>query len=70
VPATVPRAAGILVSPEDDLAVAEALRTLLDDPARWREMSDAAFAHARGLPSWDDTARRVAEAIRQASEGR
>jgi len=70
VPATVPRAAGILVPPEDTLAVAEALRALLEDAAKRQEMSDAAFAHARSLPSWDDTARRVAEAIGQASEGR
>jgi len=70
VPATVPRAAGLLVPPDDPQAVAESLRALLDDPAKRRRMSDAAFAHARGLPSWDDTARRVAKAIRQASEGR
>ncbi len=69
VPATVPCAAGMLVPPDDPQAVAEALREMLDDPARRREISDAAFAHARSLPGWDDTARRVAEAIRQASEG-
>ena len=69
VPATVPRAAGTLVPPDDPQAVAAALRELLDDPARRKTMSDAAFAHAQGLPSWDDTARRVAEAIHQASEG-
>lgn len=70
VPATVPRAAGILVPPDDAPAVAAALRMLLDDAAKRQEMSDAAFAHAQSLPGWDDTARRVAEAIRQASEGR
>jgi len=43
---------------------------LLDDPAKRRTLGDAAFAHAQGLPSWDDTARRVAEAIREASEDR
>jgi len=70
VPATVPRAAGILVPPDDAAALADALRTLLDDPAKRRTLGDAAFAHAQGLPSWDDTARRVAEAIREASEDR
>ncbi len=69
VPATVPRAAGTLVLPDDPKAVAAALRELLNDPARRRTMSNAAFAHAQRLPGWDDTARRVAEAIRQASEG-
>jgi len=68
VPATVPREAGILVPPDDAPALADALGTLLDDPAKRRTLGDAAFAHARALPSWDDTARGVAEAIQKASK--
>jgi len=41
---------------------------LLDDPAKRRTLGDAAVAHARALPSWDDTARCVAEAIQKASK--
>jgi len=68
VPATVPRDAGILVAPDDAAALAQALLTLLDDPAKRCTLGDAAFAHARALPSWDDTARRVAEAIKRIGE--
>lgn len=68
VPATVPRDGGILVPPDDAGALAEGLRRLLDDPKERRLLGDAAFAHALELPSWNDTARRVAEAIQQASE--
>jgi glycosyltransferase involved in cell wall biosynthesis len=66
VPATVPRNAGVLVPPDDTVALADALRTLLDDPAKRRTLGEAAFVHSRALPSWDDTARRVAEAIQEA----
>jgi len=68
VPATVPREAGMLVPPDDTAALADALQTLLDAPEKRRALGNAAFAHARGLPSWDDTARRVAEAIQKASK--
>jgi glycosyltransferase involved in cell wall biosynthesis len=68
VPGTVPRDAGLLVPPDDAAALAEAVRRLLDDPKERRSLGDAAFAHVRSLPSWDDTARRVAEAIREAHE--
>ncbi len=70
VPATVPRGAGILVPPDDAASLADALRTLLDDPAKRRTLGDAAFAHARALPSWDDTSRGVAKAIQAAQEAR
>jgi glycosyltransferase involved in cell wall biosynthesis len=68
VPTTVPREAGLLVPPDDAAALAEALRRLLDDPAERRERGEAAIDHARALPSWNDTARRVAEAIQKASK--
>lgn len=69
VPGTVPPTAGRLVPPDAAPALAEALRTLLEDPAQRRMLGDGAFAHARALPSWEDTARRVSEAIHKASEG-
>ncbi len=68
VPGTVPRQAGLLVPPDDAAALAQALRQLLDDPNERRSLGNAAFAHVRSLPSWDDTAWRVAQAIREAQE--
>jgi len=70
VPATVPRAAGLLVPPDDAPALAEALRALLDDQGLRRRLSDGAYAHAQSLPGWDDTAKHVADAIHQASDVR
>ncbi len=66
VPATVPREAGILVPVDDAAALSGALAMLLDEPEKRRAFGEAAFSHVRSLPSWHDTARRVAEAIREA----
>jgi len=70
VPATVPRAAGLLVPPDDAPALAEALCALLDDESLRRRLGDGAYAHAQSLPGWDDTAKHVADAIHQASDVR
>ena len=60
---TVPADAGLLVPPDDPAALAAALRRVLSDQAYRQKLSDAAWAHGQALPTWDDTAAFVAEAL-------
>ena len=57
-----PDAAALKVPPRDPAALAKALAKLVDAPAERRQRADAAWAGARALPRWRDTARIVAEA--------
>lgn len=50
---------GLLVPPEDVGALAEAMRTLLDDPALARRMGEAGRRRALERFSWDDVAARL-----------
>ena len=52
IPFTVPEDCGLLVRPGDPGALADALRTLLDDAQRRAELAQAARRHAALLPSW------------------
>jgi glycosyltransferase involved in cell wall biosynthesis len=62
VPDTVPSDAGILVPPEDPLAFADALRSVLGDPRRRAALAAAASVAGARLPGWLDTAR-TAQAV-------
>jgi glycosyltransferase involved in cell wall biosynthesis len=65
VPATVPADAGILVPPEDAPAVRDALAALLTDAKLRQTLSDAAWTHAQTLPRWTDTARIIADVLKE-----
>ncbi len=56
VPDVVPEAAGVLVPPDDAERFAQALRTLLEDQDKRRDMAKAAAEAGARLPSWADTA--------------
>lgn len=66
---TVPADTGILVPPGDDAALADALRKLLTDKSELKRRADAAWSHAKKLPTWHDTAARVAQALDKARAG-
>ncbi len=65
--ATVPDAAAIKVPPGDVQALGSAIRRVLDDPPLRQKMSDAAWVAGQKLPRWDDTARKIADVIRNVS---
>jgi phosphatidylinositol alpha-1,6-mannosyltransferase len=60
---------GLLVDPTDHVAVARAVATLLEDPARATRMGEAGIAHARSF-SWSASGARVEEAITSLIAGR
>ena len=63
IPSVVPPEAGILVAPEDPVALGQALRRVLTEPALYRELSAGAAIHAQGLASWADSARLFEQAL-------
>jgi glycosyltransferase involved in cell wall biosynthesis len=65
IPEAVPPGAGILVPPDDVAALAAALAQLIGDPALRARYASGARTAALALPSWADTARQVAEALRR-----
>ena len=71
IPCTVPAAAGVLVLPGDDEALADALGDLLSDApdgarnaadARRAKLATAARRHAASLPTWDQAGQAFASA--------
>ncbi len=63
VPETVPQGAGILVAPDDAIALAMALRRAIENPDVRRRMAAVARAAAQALPSWQDSAKLFARAL-------
>ncbi len=66
-PETVPQSAGILVPPDDVGAFAAALRSAIADPARRNAMAEAARRSAAALPTWQESAKLLADAIERAA---
>lgn len=67
---TVPEGAGLKVPPGDSDALRAALDQAMADPALRSALGEAAFLAGEKLPSWDDTARKIAGALHQFSISR
>ncbi|MGP9822015.1 glycosyltransferase family 4 protein [Salinarimonas sp. NSM] len=65
---TVPDAAALKVPPGDVDALAAALARLIDEPDTRARLAAAAWEAGAALPRWDDTAARIADALRQSLE--
>lgn len=64
---TVPKDAGVFVTPGNFGELALTLRRLLTNPAELTKRADAAWNYAKNLPRWSDTAKRIADALERAS---
>ncbi len=62
---TVPEGAGLKVPPGDSDALRAALDKAMADPALRASLGEAAWLAGQQLPTWDDTARIIAGALRQ-----
>jgi glycosyltransferase involved in cell wall biosynthesis len=63
IPDTVPADAGVLTSPDDAAALADALRRLIGDPQERIRLAAGARRAARHLPTWRATAENFARTI-------
>ncbi|MBP1464389.1 glycosyltransferase family 4 protein [Candidatus Chloroploca sp. M-50] len=68
VPDLVGPEAGILTAPGNQTHLVTALRQLLNNPAQRTQMAAAARTRAAELPTWDDTAARVLDALHAARQ--
>ena len=55
--------AGLLVEPDDRVALTIALRAMLQDPVRREAFAAAARARSALLPRWEDSARDFAQEL-------
>jgi glycosyltransferase involved in cell wall biosynthesis len=62
---TVPDAAALKVPPGDAAALANALRRAIGDRSLRAALGDASWSAGQRLPSWSDTASRIAAVLRQ-----
>jgi glycosyltransferase involved in cell wall biosynthesis len=65
---TIPHDAALRVWAEDIDALTSALGRVFDDQQLRHDLGDAAWAAAQNLPSWSDTTKHVAEALRRAMQ--
>lgn len=65
-----PEEAAAYVPPGDADALAACLRRLIEDAPARRKLGDAAWAHARNLPRWEETAAIIADVIKKAAGDR
>ena len=63
IPETVPTGAGMLVPPDDAVALAAALRRLIEDSNERQRLAGGARAAAAALPTWQDSAALFAQAL-------
>ena len=66
IPDTVPADAGILVSPNDELALARALHRVIAEPDERAKLAACACKAASQLPNWRDSAKVLAHVIESA----
>ncbi len=66
VPQTLPADAGLLVPPDEPAAFADALRSLLTDPAERRRRAAASERAGHTLPTWAETAQVMGAALDRA----
>jgi glycosyltransferase involved in cell wall biosynthesis len=64
---TVPKDAGVFVTPGNAGELALTLRRLLTSPSEISKRADAAWEYAKKLPRWSGTARLIADALERAS---
>ena len=70
IPDTVPQGAGILVPPDDAVALANVLQRLIERPDELEMLAAGARAAALSFPSWRDSATLFAQALDRAVEGK
>lgn len=63
IPDTVPAECGLLVPPDDVLALSLVLRRLIENPAERQRLAMGARQVAESLPSWADSTREFAQSI-------
>jgi glycosyltransferase involved in cell wall biosynthesis len=64
---TVPKDAGVFVTPGNAGELALTLRRLLTSPAEIAKRANAAWDYAKKLPRWSDTARLIADTLERAN---